>query len=45
MGIHADSWIRRMALEHGMIEPFEDKLIRKKEGDTPVISYGLSSYG
>ena len=45
MGIHADSWIRRMALEHGMIEPFEDKLIRRKEGDTPVISYGLSSYG
>ena len=28
-----------------MIEPFEDKLIRRKEGDTPVISYGLSSYG
>ena len=29
-----------MALEHGMIEPFEDRQIR--EG---VVSYGLSSYG
>jgi dCTP deaminase len=45
MGIHADHWIRRMALEHKMIEPFEEKLVRKKEGDAPVISYGLSSYG
>ncbi|HUP19354.1 MAG TPA: dCTP deaminase, partial [Gemmatimonadota bacterium] len=39
-GIRPDSWIRRMALEHGMIEPFEDRQVR--EG---VISYGLSSYG
>ena len=29
-----------MALEHGMIEPFEDRQVR--EG---VVSYGLSSYG
>ena len=29
-----------MALEHGMIEPFEDRQVRKG-----VISYGLSSYG
>jgi dCTP deaminase len=29
-----------MSLEHGMIEPFEDKQVR--EG---VVSYGLSSYG
>ena len=35
-----DSWIRRMAVEAGMIEPFVDRLNR--EG---VISYGLSSYG
>jgi dCTP deaminase len=40
MGLQADSWIRRMALEHGMIEPFVDGQVR--EG---VISYGLSSYG
>ena len=29
-----------MALEHGMIEPFEDRQVRKG-----VVSYGLSSYG
>ena len=44
MGIHSDTWIRRMALEHGMIEPFVEKLIRTKETGS-VISYGLSSYG
>jgi dCTP deaminase len=38
--IKADRWIRKMALEHGMIEPFEEKQVRKG-----VISYGLSSYG
>lgn len=40
MTIKADSWIRRMAKENGMIEPFVDGQVR--EG---VISYGLSSYG
>ncbi|MCA9927790.1 MAG: dCTP deaminase [Anaerolineales bacterium] len=40
MSIKADSWIRRMAQEHRMIEPFVDGQVR--EG---VISYGLSSYG
>jgi dCTP deaminase len=39
-GIKSDAWIRRMALEHKMIEPFEDRQVR--EG---VVSYGLSSYG
>ena len=38
--IKADKWIKRMALEHGMIEPFEDRQVRQG-----VISYGLSSYG
>ena len=38
--IKADRWIKKMALEHGMIEPFEDRQVR--DG---VISYGLSSYG
>jgi len=33
-----------MAREHGMIEPFEDGLVRRSEAG-PVISYGLSSYG
>ncbi len=40
MGLKADNWIRKMALEQGMIEPFVDGQVR--EG---VISYGLSSYG
>ncbi|NNJ09980.1 dCTP deaminase [Chloroflexales bacterium ZM16-3] len=40
MSIKADRWIRKMALEHGMIEPFVDTQVR--EG---VISYGLTSYG
>ena len=26
--IKADRWIRKMALEHGMIEPFEDRQVR-----------------
>ena len=40
MGLKADNWIRKMALEHGMIEPFVEKQVRQG-----VISYGLSSYG
>ena len=40
MAIKADKWIKRMALEHRMIEPFEDRQVR-----SGVISYGLSSYG
>ncbi len=40
MSIKADRWIRQMARDHGMIEPFVDGQVR--EG---VVSYGLSSYG
>lgn len=40
MGVKPDSWIRKMAKEHGMIEPFEENLVRKN-----VVSYGVSSYG
>lgn len=40
MGIMPDHWIRNMASEHGMIEPFVENL--QREG---VISYGVSSYG
>ena len=40
MGIKADSWIKKMAVDHHMIEPFVENQFR--EG---VISYGLSSYG
>ena len=40
MSIKADSWIRRMAEEAGMIEPFSGNQV--SEGR---ISFGLSSYG
>jgi dCTP deaminase len=40
MSVKSDKWIRRMAVEHRMIEPFSEKQVR--EG---VVSYGLSSYG
>ena len=40
MGLKNDAWIRRMAKEQRMIEPFVDDQVRKD-----VISFGLSSYG
>ena len=40
MSIKSDRWIRRMAQDHRMIEPFADAQVR-----AGVISYGLSSYG
>lgn len=40
MAVKSDKWIRKMATEHAMIEPFSEKQVR--DG---VISYGLSSYG
>ncbi|CAN5856087.1 hypothetical protein BH24DEI2_BH24DEI2_05950 [soil metagenome] len=43
MSIQPDRWIREQALQ-GMIEPFEDRLVRN-EGNVGVISYGLSSFG
>jgi dCTP deaminase len=44
MAIKSDRWIRRMALEHGMIEPFEPTQIRQNERGR-IVSYGTSSYG
>ena len=40
MGLKPDHWIKRMALEHQMIDPFVDAQVR-----SGVISYGVSSYG
>jgi len=40
MGVKPDWWIREMAQEHKMIEPFVDHQVRHD-----VISFGLSSYG
>ena len=44
MSIKSDSWIRRMADECGMIEPFEAGQISSMGADR-IISYGTSSYG
>ncbi len=43
-GIKSDRWIRRMAAEHRMIEPFESGQVRRP-GSEKVVSYGVSSYG
>ena len=40
MSIRPDTWIKKMALERGMIEPFVDDQVR-----SGVVSYGVSSYG
>lgn len=46
MGIKADKWIRRMAQEKRMIEPFEAGQVREsKSAQERIISYGTSSYG
>ena len=44
MSIKSDKWIRRMAAEQGMIEPFQAEQVRYA-GDQRVISFGTSSYG
>ena len=44
MSIKSDKWIRRMAEETGMIEPFEPGQVREVDGKK-IISYGTSSYG
>jgi dCTP deaminase len=38
--IKSDRWIKQMALEQGLIKPFEDRQVRRG-----MISYGVSSYG
>jgi dCTP deaminase len=40
MGLKPDHWIKKMALEQRMIEPFVDAQV-----SAGVISYGVSSYG
>ena len=44
MSVCPDRWIRKMSLEHGMIEPFTERQVRANDG-RKLISYGLSSYG
>ncbi len=40
MSVKPDRWIRRMALEHKMIEPFTDRQIR---GPSPTARYAKGS--
>jgi len=44
MSVKSDKWIRRMAKEQGLIEPFEPQQIKQKDNQK-LISYGTSSYG
>ena len=45
MTIKSDKWIRRMAQQHGMIEPFEPGQVRHSADGHKIVSYGTSSYG
>ena len=44
MAIKSDRWIKTMARDHGMIEPFVESQVRDDDGES-LISYGTSSYG
>ena len=44
MTIKSDKWIKKMAQNHKMIEPFTDCQIRNTDG-FDLISYGTSSFG
>ena len=44
MTIKSDNWIKKMAQNHGMIEPFAESQIRHSDGKD-LISYGTSSFG
>jgi hypothetical protein len=45
MSIKSDKWMRRMAEQHGMIEPFEPNQVRYDAAGQRIVSYGTSSYG
>jgi len=45
MSIKSDRWIRRMAEQHGMIEPFEPGQVKHAADGHRIVSYGTSSYG
>lgn len=45
MSIREDNWIRKMALEKKMIEPYVDHLVRVSENGEKIVSFGQSSYG
>jgi dCTP deaminase len=45
MGVKSDKWIRKMAKEARMIEPFEADQVRVDEAGNKMVSFGTSSYG
>ena len=45
MSIKSDNWIRRMAEQHKMIEPFAADQVRTAPDGHKIVSYGTSSYG
>jgi dCTP deaminase len=45
ISIKSDKWIRRMAQQHAMIEPFEPGQVKQNAGGGRIVSYGTSSYG
>ena len=45
MSIKSDKWIKEMAQNHKMIEPYEPGQVRLGKKEEKLISYGTSSYG
>lgn len=45
MSIKSDRWIRRMAEQQAMIEPFEPGQIKHDAAGQRIVSFGTSSYG
>lgn len=45
MSIKEDKWIRQMAEQHKMIEPFVNEQVNSTHEGVKLVSYGLSSYG
>ncbi len=45
MSIKSDKWIRKMAEQYGMIEPFEPNQVKQNAEGQRLVSYGTSSYG
>jgi len=44
MAIKSDKWIKEMALNHNMIEPFQADQVKSNDSGK-IVSYGTSSYG
>jgi ATP-binding protein involved in chromosome partitioning len=45
LSIKSDRWIRRMAQEHGMLEPFEPGQVKQVNGERMAAHYGVPLLG